>query len=168
MKEFIADSNYHQFYVADRELEPDAPEDWTDDDVEKHHLTERHIVALSPVGDIDVRINSCGPDDPLPSFPDPIDFEVRTQIEIPSGKVGIYGWPWELEDQYDVPPGVCEILFRGYATARADEGADYYVVKINPKPMAHRGEAPHDVGSRSYLKRALRRMIAQASSTSAW
>jgi len=132
MKTFIADSNYHQFYVADRDLEQDAPEEWTDEGVNNHHLTARHIAALSPVGDIDARIISCGPCDPIPDFPDSADFEVRTQIEVPSGKVGIYGWPWELEDHYDIPPGICDILFRGYATARTEEKADYYLVKINP------------------------------------
>lgn len=132
MKKFIVDSNYHQFYVADRELEPDAPEEWTDEDVNNHHLTARYIVALSPVGDMDARIFSYGPDEPLPDFPDPIDFEVRTQIEVPSGKVGVFGWPWEIEDQYDIAPGFCDILFRAYATARVDDDADYYLVKITP------------------------------------
>jgi len=133
MREFVSDSNYHQFYVADRELEPDAPTEWTDADVANHHLTASHIAALSPVGDIDARIISCGPDDPLPHFPHPFDFEVRTRIQVPSGKVGVFGWPWELEDQYDIPSGACEILFRAYATDQAEEGEDYYVVKINPK-----------------------------------
>lgn len=133
MKEFVSDSNYHQFYVADRELEPDAPTEWTEADVAKHYLTAAHIVALSPVADVDARIISCGPDDPLPYFSDPVDFEVLTEIEIPSGKVGVYGWPWELEDQYEIPPGACEVLFRGYATERSEQGEDYYLVRIRSR-----------------------------------
>ena len=135
MKEFIADSNYHQFYVADRELEPEAPEDWTNEDVARNHLTLRHITALCPRNDIDARIISCGPDDEIPDFADPHDYEVRTKIEVPSGKVGIYGWPWELEDQYDIEPGACEILFRGYATDKTEEDGDYYLVKLQKKTV---------------------------------
>jgi hypothetical protein len=133
VKEFIADSNYHQFYVADMELEPDAPENWTADDVAKYHLTATHIVALSPVSDVDARIFSIGPDELPPDFPLQPDFEVRTQIEVPSGKVGIYGWPFELEDQYEIPPGTCEILFQGFATAKSDSGEDFYLVQVSPR-----------------------------------
>lgn len=110
MKTFVVDSNYHQLYVADMELEPDAPTEWTEEDVDKHHLTVKNIVALCPANDIDARITSCGPDDSLPSFPDKHDFEVITEIEVPSGKVGIYGWPFEIQDQYLIPPGSCKIL----------------------------------------------------------
>lgn len=132
MKKFVVDSNYHQFYVADMELEPDAPVNWTDEAVANHHLTAQNITALSPVGDVDARILSCGPDDAIPEFPDEPDFEVITQIEVPSGKVGIYGWPWEIQDQYVVPPGICEVTFRGYATARSEEDEDYYLVFVKP------------------------------------
>jgi hypothetical protein len=135
MKTFVVDSNYHQFYVADVELEPDAPTEWTDDDVEKHHLTARNIAALSPVNDIVARITSCGPEDTLPDFPDKPDFEVLTEIEIPSGKVGIYGWPFELQDQYSIAPGKCEILFRSFATDRVEQDGDYYLVQVKPKKV---------------------------------
>ena len=63
MKQFLADSNYHQFYVADRELEPDTPTKWTDEDVEARHLTLENISALCPESDIDARITSCGPNE---------------------------------------------------------------------------------------------------------
>jgi hypothetical protein len=102
MKQFLADSNYHQFYVADRALEPDAPTEWTDQDVAARHLTLENIAALCPGSDIDARITSCGPNDPEPSFPDSPDFELTTHIRVPSRRVGIYGWPWELEDEYEI------------------------------------------------------------------
>ena len=139
MKEFLADSNYHQFYVADRELEPDAPTEWSDDDVNNHHLTQDHISALCPESDIDAKIFSCGKDDPIPEFPDKPDYEVRTQIKVPSKKVGIYGWPWELEDQYDLDSEICHILFRGYKTELKDEEQDYYMVYISENPVEPAG-----------------------------
>ena len=133
MKQFLADSNYHQFYVADRELEPDAPTEWTDQDVAARHLTLENISALCPESDIDARITSCGPNDPEPAFPDSPDFELTTHIRVPSRRVGIYGWPWELEDEYEIASEDCEILFRGFAIDKKDEEADYYYVHVRPK-----------------------------------
>lgn len=130
MKQFVVDSIYRQFYIADRGIEPSAPETWTEDDVRKHHVAAEHIVALSPVGDIKARIISFGPDDELPELTDAMDFEVCTQIEVPSGKIGVYGWPWELKDLYDVVPGRYEVIFRGYLTTEIEKMQDYYVTKV--------------------------------------
>lgn len=132
MKTFIADSSYHQFYVADRELEPQAPEEWTEADVAANHLTLKHIAALCPRSHLDAKVTSCGPDDAGPDFVtnSAPDFEVRTAIELPSGKVGIYGWPWELEDEYTLGPGMCEILFQGFAISQIEEEADFYFVRV--------------------------------------
>ena len=133
MKQFLTDSNFHQFYVADREMEPEAPTAWTDDDVAARHLTLVNIAALCPESDIDARVTSCGPGDPEPDFPDQPDFEVVTSIKTPSRRVGIYGWPWELEDEYDLETDDCAIVFRGFATEQKDDGKDYYYVRVGPK-----------------------------------
>jgi hypothetical protein len=133
MKQFLADSNYHQFYVADREFEPEAPTEWTDANVAARHLTMESISALCPESDIDARITSCGPNDPEPSFPDRPDFELITSIKIPSGRVGIYGWPWELEDEYDIGTLDYEIFFQGFAIDKKDDEEDYYYVRVRPK-----------------------------------
>jgi len=135
MKTFLADSNYHQFYIADRVLESDAPTEWTDDDVAARHLTLDTIAALCPESDIDAKITSCGPDDTEPNFPHSADFEVVTSIKVPSKRVGVYGWPWELEDEYDLASDECEIIFRGYAIDQKDQEKDYYYVHLRAKKL---------------------------------
>lgn len=120
-------------YVADRVIEADAPSEWTMEDMARNHLAGLNIVALCPVTDADATIISCGPDDVPPIFPDAPDFEVRTQIEVPSGMVGIYGWPWEFEDEYDIEPGVCYVLFQAFSTALSESGGDYYCVRVSNK-----------------------------------
>jgi hypothetical protein len=114
MKRFTVYSGYSQFYVADVGLEPEAPVDWTDLHVEQRHNTLTHITALCPEGDITARIISYGPGDDLPLLDDPAEFEVVTEITVTSGQVGVYGWPWELEDVYSVEPGVYTVIFRGF------------------------------------------------------
>ncbi|HVX91294.1 MAG TPA: hypothetical protein VHC20_06790 [Candidatus Paceibacterota bacterium] len=133
MKRFEVFSGYRQFYVADAELDPDAPEDWTDAHCAQRHNTLKHITALCPEGDISARVIACGPSDVYPEFPDAAEFEVRTEIEVPSGRIGIYGWPRELQDEYVVAPGTYMILFRGYALSKIDSKEDYYGVEIRKK-----------------------------------
>jgi hypothetical protein len=133
MKRIEVFSAYRQFYIADAGLDPDAPEDWTDAHVAQKHNTLRHITALCPEGDITARIVCCGPNDDYPEMPDSAEFEVQTEIEILTGKIGIYGWPRELADEYLVTPGVYSILFRGYALDKVESEADYYGVEIRQK-----------------------------------
>jgi hypothetical protein len=44
--------------------------------------------------------------------------------------VGVYGWPWELLERFEIPPGECQIRFTGYRTDLVDDGQDYYVVEL--------------------------------------
>ena len=133
MKRFKISTAYRQFYVADAGLEPLAPEEWNDTHCQQRHNTLEHIAALCPEGDISARVISCGPAEEPPTLPDPVEFEVLTEIQVPSGRIGVYGWPWELKDEYQVPPGTYTIYFRGYALDRVEGEEDYYVVQIRRK-----------------------------------
>ncbi len=85
MKTYDVDSTYSQVYVADQRLEPSAFEDWIEEHLEQRHYTQDHIVALCPVSDIVARITSNGPNETGVELADRSDFEVVTEIEIPSG-----------------------------------------------------------------------------------
>jgi hypothetical protein len=146
MKRYEVSSDYRQFYVADAELQPSAPEDWDDNHVEQRHNTLENIAALCPEGDISARIISCGPADGPPVLEHEADFRVLTDILCPSGRVGVYGWPWELMDEYRIAPGRCLIEFTGHMTAKVDQELDYYVVRVSAaqqagadgRPLRHR------------------------------
>jgi hypothetical protein len=135
MKRFEVSTAYRQFYAADVDLDPDAPEDWTDAHVAQRHNTLQHIAALCPEGDITARIVSCGPEDDYPVMPDPVEFEVQTEIDVASGRLGVFGWPRELEDEYLVEPGLYSIRFRGYALDKIASMQDYYGVEIRKKAI---------------------------------
>jgi hypothetical protein len=130
MKRYKVYAGYQQFYVADAALDPAAPEVWADDHIQQRHNTLQHITALCTVGDISARVISCGPVDARPQLEDEADFEVVITIEVPSGTVGVYGWPWEPMDQYQITPGQCRIRFTGYRTDQAESEEDYYLVEI--------------------------------------
>lgn len=130
MKTYDVDSACRKVYVADRELEPPAPEDWTEEHPKQRHFALDHLVALCPVSDIVARITSYGPKEAAVESDDQPDFEVVTEIAIPSGKVGVYGWPWELQDSYSIAPGKARIRFRGFRTSDADNGLDHYIIEM--------------------------------------
>ena len=129
MKTHKVDSSYRQFYVADAGLDPDAPEEWTDEHVRQRFNPLKNIVALCPVGDITARVICVPPNEKYNGDIDP-EFAVNTQIEIESGRVGIYGWPRELLEEYSVSPGIYKIKFSGYNLAAAETEGDYYVVEF--------------------------------------
>lgn len=130
MKQFLIDNAYRQFYVADRVMEPEAPTQWHDSDIAARHLAEESIVALCPSGEFIAKVFSCGPQDPEPGFPDDPDFEVRVWIRVPSKRVGIFGWPWELMAQYELDSSDCVIRFQGFAIDKIESEEDYYLVQI--------------------------------------
>lgn len=130
MKTYEVDSTYRQIYVADQILEPEAPEDWTDTHVQQRHNTQYHISALCPAGDIVARVISYGPREAVSEPDDKADFDIVTAIDVPSGQIGVFGWPWELQDSYTINPGIARIRFRGFRTADTDDERDYYVIEI--------------------------------------
>lgn len=133
MERFTVFSGYKQFYVADAALEPVAPDEWTLEHCRQRHNTLRHITALCPETDLSARIVCCGPAEECPDMPDPAEFDVVTEIEIVSGRIGVYGWPWELHQEYVASPGVYSIHFTGHALDRIEATEDYYRVEIRKK-----------------------------------
>jgi hypothetical protein len=126
-------SGYRQFYVSDAGLDPDAPEDWTDDHVAQRHNTLHHITALCPEGDITARLFIVGPGDESPEIEDTAEFEVVTRIEIQSGRLAISEWPRDMIREFWVSPGAYEIIFKGYRLKEVDSEKDYYGVFIKRK-----------------------------------
>ena len=129
MNKHTITSSYRQFYVADSNLEPLAPEIWTKDDVSRRHNTDKNITALVTDGDITARLIIYGPDNPELDMGKP-DFIVETEIDIETGEVGIYEWPFELLEKFKVQNGKLKITFKGYNTKAVENEEDFYTVKI--------------------------------------
>ena len=130
MKHFSVFAGYQQFYVADAGLEPSAPEHCSDEHCQQRHNTMQHIAALCPVGNVSARILSCGPSEERPTVEHSAEFEIETQIEVPSGRIGIYGWPWDIKDEFAAEPGTYSVIFTGHALGRVDDEEDYYIVQV--------------------------------------
>ena len=123
-------STYRQFYVADAGLEPLAPEEWTDKHIKQRFNSLKNIVALCTEGDITARIITLKPDEVYKSNDKP-DFVVNTHLAIETGSLGIFEWPWEKLEEFQVTNGNYNIKFSGYNLVADKEENDYYVVEIS-------------------------------------
>jgi hypothetical protein len=82
-------ADYHQFYLMDAEEEPFAPEDWTNEDVQRRIKAEKHIVVIQPERNmtvpVELEILNSAPDN---SF-DQWQHIAEASLELPSGKLQI-------------------------------------------------------------------------------
>jgi len=131
MKQHTINSIYRQFYIADANLNPMAPEDWTDEHILQRHNTLKNITALCPEGDISARIKVIGPY-LIEDIPNNFNWMIGTNIEIESGEIGVYEWPYELIEKFKINNGIVTIHFYGFNIEKVDEELDYYIVVINP------------------------------------
>ncbi|MGO4812145.1 competence protein ComJ [Cupriavidus sp. 2MCAB6] len=58
MQQFTFDvfADYHQFYVQDRGINPEAPTDWTDEDVERRAKVADNVVVICPLRNMTVPV----------------------------------------------------------------------------------------------------------------
>lgn len=129
MKTHTINSTYRQFYVADADLDPDAPEEWNDEHIKQRYNALQNIVALCTGGDISARVICMQPGEKYQSELQ-VEFQVITEIEIESGKLAVYEWPRELMEEYSVTPGIYQIRFTGYNLSAIDSEGDIYVVEF--------------------------------------
>jgi hypothetical protein len=59
-------ADYHQFYLWDKEIAPDAPTDYTDADVEKRIKTAPNVVVIQPERNMGVPVELTLRSRPLP------------------------------------------------------------------------------------------------------
>ena len=129
MKSISVSGSYKQFYVADIDINPMAPEIWTDENVAQRHNCGQGIVALSPDNDIQAQIKVFWFDE-KPSI-SKYDFMIETKLNVTGNNIGVLGWPWELQDSREVTPGEYIITFSGHCIDRIDSNEDYYIVWIH-------------------------------------
>ena len=131
MRIHTVDSTYRQFYVADSGLEPDAPEDWNDGHIQQRFNAQENIVALCTEGQVTARVICVPPGERFHSEMRP-DFKVCTRLNIESGRLGVYGWPWELLEEHDLSKGMYGVRFSGYNLIGVESEDDFYTVELEP------------------------------------
>jgi hypothetical protein len=115
-------ADYHQFYVQDGGIDPDAPTDWTDEDVQRRVKTIEHVVVICSVRNMTVPVVlELYDSEPAFNLSD-YDHVVRCTLDLPTGKLQAPG-------RYGVLA-----LFSGLATIDETglEGNDTYRILLWP------------------------------------
>lgn len=133
-------ADYHQFYLWDKEISPDAPTDYTDADVEKRIKAAPNVVAIQPERNMSVPVElEIAPCEPAPEF-QPWDHIAEASLELPSGQLEIHECTGGPIDQISLQPGTYRIraYYGGLNEISEDglEGNDHYKLVIWPAPSA--------------------------------
>src|SRR5690349_3402075 len=103
-------ADYHQFYVWDGGVDPQAPEEWSEADVERAVKVAEHVVVVCPIRNMNV----------------PVELEVRTSepsyhlaahdhvvlctLRISSGQLQVHECTGGEKLRLSVAPGVYKVL----------------------------------------------------------
>lgn len=129
-------ADYHQFYVQDGGVNPDAPTDWTDEDVESRAKVSQNVVVICPVRNMTVPV-SVEVYDSQPSYElSHVDHAIRCSLALPTGGLQIHECTGGERLRVSITPGTYGViaLFTGLSLLSEDglEGEDAYRVLLWP------------------------------------
>jgi hypothetical protein len=118
-------ADYHQFYLMDAEEYPDAPEDWTDEDVQRRIKADKNIVVIQPERNmtvpVDLEISDSEPEEDFENW----NHIAEASLELPSGKLQIEECLGETKDILILQPGSYRIrAFYGGLNKLSFDGLD--------------------------------------------
>ena len=131
-------ADYHQFYIWDAGSDPEAPLDYTDDDVSRMVKCAACVLVVQPVRNMDVpvelQVHQTDPGFDPPSW----DHVVECSLDLPTGKLQVHECTGGALLDLDVLPGIYQVrvLFGGLGTLSDDglDGDDRYCVDLWPGP----------------------------------
>lgn len=139
-KAFGVSADYHQFYLWDRGMTDQAPEEYNEEDVRRRIEVGPHVVVIQPARNttvpVEVEIH-----DADPGFdPSVWDQVAEASLHLPSGRLQAHECTGGPVAEFTVAPGWYRVraLFGGLDTI--DEagltGGDYYRAVLWPAPPA--------------------------------
>jgi hypothetical protein len=133
-------ADYHQFYLWDEAVSPDAPSDYTDDDIARRLKAAPHVVVVQPVRAMTVPV-TVEVHDTEPAFDQSAwDHIAECSLELPSGRLQIHECTGGSVGRFSVSPGVYRVraFFGKLGSLDEDqlEGDDHYSVVLWPAPAS--------------------------------
>lgn len=133
-------ADFHQFYVQDGGIFPDAPTDWTDDDIQRRVKAIEHVVVICPLRNMAVPVVlELHDSEPVVNQSD-YDHVVRCSLELPTGELQVYECTGGEVLRQSVAPGRYAVLalFSGLSTIdeMGLEGDDTYRLLLWPTASA--------------------------------
>jgi len=131
-------ADYFQFYVQDEGINPDAPTEWNDADVERRLKAAPNVVVVCPVRNMTVPV-TVQVFDKEPQY-DPSQWHhiAECSLALPTGKLQIHECTGGSVGRFTVSPGNYGLrAFYGSLVSLRDndlEGDDHYLVVLWPSP----------------------------------
>jgi hypothetical protein len=133
-------ADYQQFYLWDRGMTNQAPEDYTDEDVRRRIKTGPHVVVIRPERNttvpVEVEVHNADPE----FDPTAWDHVAEASLHLPSGKLQVHECTGGPVAEFAVEPGWYRVRSLGSGFVTIDEsgleGGDRYRVVLWPAPSA--------------------------------
>ena len=129
-------ADYHQFYVQDGGLFPDAPTDWTDEDIQNRVKVAESVVVVCPIRNtavpVEIELQLGEPSVSLGKF----DHVATCTLKLPTGILQVHECTGGEVLRWSVAPGNYSVmvLFSGLDTLSQNglEGNDHYRIVLWP------------------------------------
>lgn len=129
-------ADYYQFYVQDGQLNPPAPEDWTDADIAHRVKAAPNVVVICPVRNmtvaVEVELHTSEPHFDASE----VDHVVACSLAVPTGHLQVHECTGGPVLNWQIDPGHYQLLalFYRLGTVSADglDGDDRYRVLLWP------------------------------------
>jgi hypothetical protein len=129
-------ADYHQFYLWDAGMNPQAPEEYTDEDVERMVKVAPHVVVVQPVRNSTVPVRVEVHDRDPGWDPDGWDHVVECSLDVSTGHLQVHECTGSPRLDLQITPGSyrVRVLFTGLDAISNNglEGDDRYVVSLWP------------------------------------
>ena len=131
-------ADYNQFYVQDGEVNPPAPENWTDIDITNRVKVAQNVVVVCPLRNmlvpVELEVHAQKPSIQLSHW----DHVVLCDLSLPSGRLQVQECTGGELLNWAVAPGHYQValLYSGLGTLSQDglQGEDKYYVLLWPGP----------------------------------
>jgi hypothetical protein len=139
-KRYDVFADYFQFYLQDEVERPEAPTDYTEEDIGRRIKAARFVVVIQPVRNmtvpVEVEVTDASPALVLEDW----DHIAEASLELPSGRLEIHECTGGSIDVLPVPPGTyrARACFGGLDSLSHDglDGDDRYRIVLWPAPFA--------------------------------
>ena len=133
-------ADYFQFYLWDAEKQPNAPDDYDDEDIHRRIKAAPFVVVIQPVRNMEVPVEIEMAPAPPPLVLDHWDHVAEASLELPSGRLEIHECTGGSIDILSVTPGSYRVraCFAGLGALSEDglDGEDRYHITLWPAAMA--------------------------------
>ncbi|WP_029631410.1 hypothetical protein [Zavarzinella formosa] len=129
-------ADYHQFYLWDRGMTNQAPEDYTDEDVRRRIKTGPHVVVIQPERNttvpVEVEVHDADPGFDSTAW----DHVAEASLHLPTGRLQVHECIGGPVAEFAVEPGWYRVrsLADGFATITDQDAGDRYHVVLWPAP----------------------------------